>query len=53
MKVGEQDGHYVIKISDFGLSRNFEESAYYALSNESRFPVKWTAPVCYFPAKIF
>lgn len=37
-----QNNKYLIKIADFGLSRNIDTN-YYQASN-SVFPVKWTAP---------
>jgi len=40
--VKQEDGGYVVKVADFGLSR-FLESDYYISSKKSRFPLKWTA----------
>ena len=42
--VTRQEGRYTVKLSDFGLSRSLEND-YYSLSNDSRYPVRWTAPV--------
>ena len=42
--VGHHSNSYTVKITDFGLSRSMENE-YYTLSSDSKFPVKWTAPV--------
>jgi hypothetical protein len=38
----EEDGKLVCKLSDFGLSRKIEN--HYKINDNSKFPVKWTAP---------
>ncbi|XP_069104471.1 tyrosine-protein kinase HTK16-like [Argopecten irradians] len=35
-----------VKISDFGLSRAYEEGQYYKASKGGRWPIKWYAPEC-------
>jgi len=40
--VAQEDGRYIVKISDFGLSRSVESS--YFKSNNAQIPVKWCAP---------
>jgi serine/threonine protein kinase len=38
------DGHYVAKISDFGLSRFGNQGIYSLSSTSANLPIKWTAP---------
>eukprot|EP00027_Filamoeba_sp_ATCC50430_P007235 CAMPEP_0168546232 /NCGR_PEP_ID=MMETSP0413-20121227/3387_1 /TAXON_ID=136452 /ORGANISM="Filamoeba nolandi, Strain NC-AS-23-1" /LENGTH=619 /DNA_ID=CAMNT_0008576393 /DNA_START=488 /DNA_END=2344 /DNA_ORIENTATION=- len=42
--VTETDGRYVVKVSDFGLSRQVEENDAVYSSKEGVFPVKWSPP---------
>lgn len=35
---------YVLKIADFGLSRNIAQSDYYKKVTEGKLPIKWMAP---------
>ncbi|XP_045188886.1 fibroblast growth factor receptor 2-like isoform X2 [Mercenaria mercenaria] len=39
---------YVLKIADFGLTRNLSEVDYYKKSGDGRLPVKWMAPEALF-----
>eukprot|EP01114_Cavostelium_apophysatum_P016046 TRINITY_DN4500_c0_g1_i1.p1 TRINITY_DN4500_c0_g1~~TRINITY_DN4500_c0_g1_i1.p1 ORF type:complete len:771 (+),score=243.63 TRINITY_DN4500_c0_g1_i1:349-2661(+) len=41
--VKNEDGRFVVKVADFGLSR-FVQSEYYLSTNKSPFPMRWTAP---------
>lgn len=34
----------IVKISDFGLARDLENSDYYRKMTDGRLPVKWMAP---------
>jgi serine/threonine protein kinase len=43
--VTNAEGHYIAKISDFGLSRLVDEGIY-SLKSDSTLPIKWTAPEC-------
>jgi serine/threonine protein kinase len=38
------DGSYLVKVSDFELSRSLEENSYYSAKEEAVIPVKWSAP---------
>ncbi|XP_060081204.1 tyrosine-protein kinase HTK16-like [Ylistrum balloti] len=40
------DSKTQVKISDFGLSRAYEEGQYYKASKGGRWPIKWYAPEC-------
>ncbi|XP_033761103.1 tyrosine-protein kinase HTK16-like [Pecten maximus] len=40
------DSKHQVKISDFGLSRAYEEGQYYKASKGGRWPIKWYAPEC-------
>mmetsp|Transcript_13871 Transcript_13871/g.19271 ORF Transcript_13871/g.19271 Transcript_13871/m.19271 type:complete len:540 (-) Transcript_13871:1763-3382(-) len=42
--ITESDGNYVVKVSDFGLSRQVEESDAVYSSKEGVFPIKWSPP---------
>jgi len=42
--VNEVDGHFWVKIGDFGLARKIGASKYYTKSGNSLDPVKWSAP---------
>jgi hypothetical protein len=44
-KVKEENSKFVIKISDFGLSREID--AYYTAEEYRTVPIKWTAPGIY------
>lgn len=35
---------YTVKIADFGLARDLQESDYYRKSTNGRLPIKWMAP---------
>lgn len=35
---------FVVKIADFGLARDIDESSYYVISSEWKLPVRWMAP---------
>lgn len=35
---------YIVKIADFGLARDLQESEYYRKSTNGRLPIKWMAP---------
>lgn len=35
---------YVLKIADFGLARDIQESEYYRKNTSGRLPIKWMAP---------
>lgn len=41
--VTETDGNFVVKVTDFGMSRNTLENNYYNASSGT-VPVRWTAP---------
>lgn len=41
MLVGDE---YVLKIADFGLSRNVAQTDYYKKLTEGKLPIKWMAP---------
>lgn len=34
----------VVKVADFGLTRDIYGTDYYRMHNRGRFPVKWMAP---------
>lgn len=38
------DENMVVKVADFGLSRDIHVSDYYRLKHRQRLPVKWMAP---------
>lgn len=38
------DENLVVKVADFGLSRDIHVSDYYRLKHRQRMPVKWMAP---------
>ncbi|OWF40712.1 tyrosine-protein kinase HTK16-like [Mizuhopecten yessoensis] len=40
------ESKHQVKISDFGLSRAYEEGQYYKASKGGRWPIKWYAPEC-------
>ncbi|XP_070544682.1 uncharacterized protein [Ptychodera flava] len=40
------DGQMVVKVADFGLSRDIYEKEYYVSENKRALPVKWMAPEC-------
>jgi len=42
--ITESEGRYVVKVSDFGLSREVEENDAVYSSKEGVFPVKWSPP---------
>ncbi|XP_065203142.1 fibroblast growth factor receptor 2-like [Planococcus citri] len=42
---------YMMKIADFGLTRNVKNSEYYKKTTEGRLPVKWMAPETLFDNK--
>eukprot|EP00914_Ancora_sagittata_P013128 GHVO01025579.1.p1 GENE.GHVO01025579.1~~GHVO01025579.1.p1 ORF type:complete len:699 (+),score=42.80 GHVO01025579.1:45-2141(+) len=42
---------YILKIADFGLSRNLPNHDYYRKSTDGRLPVKWMAPEALFDRK--
>lgn len=46
--VGEE---YVLKIADFGLTRNIPNHDYYRKTSDGRLPVKWMAPEALFDRK--
>lgn len=35
---------YIVKIADFGLARDLQDSDYYRKSTNGRLPIKWMAP---------
>jgi serine/threonine protein kinase len=41
--VGTQDGRYVVKVADFGLSKQTSADSYY-MSTQKKLPVRWTSP---------
>ena len=42
------DDELVVKIADFGLTRDMFENDYYLIKNETRpLPYKWLAPECF------
>ncbi|XP_076461988.1 fibroblast growth factor receptor 2-like [Babylonia areolata] len=42
---------YVLKIADFGLTRNLQQFDYYRKTTDGRLPVKWMAPEALFDRK--
>ncbi|PVD30268.1 hypothetical protein C0Q70_09531 [Pomacea canaliculata] len=42
---------YVLKIADFGLTRNLQQFDYYKKTTDGRLPVKWMAPEALFDRK--
>ncbi|XP_059177562.1 fibroblast growth factor receptor 4-like [Physella acuta] len=42
---------YVLKLADFGLTRNLSTSDYYKKTTDGRLPVKWMAPEALFDRK--
>jgi len=40
----DTENKYTVKVADFGLSHKADESGRYSVSNESKFPVRWSAP---------
>ena len=41
------DANFIVKIADFGMSRQLNETDYYKLSNaEKPLPVRWLAEEC-------
>lgn len=43
--------NYVLKIADFGLTRNLQNIDYYKKTTDGRLPVKWMAPEALFDKK--
>ena len=43
--VGE---NYVVKVADFGLSRNLYDSCYYKFHGSAMLPIRWMANECFF-----
>ena len=43
--VGE---NHLVKISDFGMSRNLYESAYYKVRGRAMLPIRWMASECFY-----
>ena len=39
---------YLVKISDFGMSRNLYESHYYLVQGKCLLPIRWMATECYY-----
>ena len=39
---------YTVKLSDFGLSRNLYESAYYVVKGRAKMPVRWMSWECFY-----
>ena len=40
--------NYLVKISDFGMSRNLYESHYYLVQGKCLLPIRWMATECYY-----
>ena len=40
--------NYLVKISDFGMSRNLYESHYYLVQGRCLLPIRWMATECYY-----
>ena len=40
--------NYVIKIGDFGLSRDLYDSAYYCTKGKAKVPIRWMPTECYY-----
>ena len=40
--------NYTVKLSDFGLSRNLYESAYYVVKGRAKMPVRWMSWECFY-----
>ena len=40
--------NYVIKIGDFGLSRDLYDSAYYCTKGKAKVPIRWMSTECYY-----
>ena len=40
--------NYVIKIGDFGLSRDLYDSAYYCTKGKAKLPIRWMPTECYY-----
>lgn len=43
MLISEVDGNFLVKVTDFGMSRNTVNSDYYSASSGA-VPIRWTAP---------
>ena len=40
--------NYVVKIGDFGLSRDLYDSAYYCTKGKAKLPIRWMSTECYY-----
>jgi proto-oncogene tyrosine-protein kinase Met len=38
------DSNFIVKVADFGLTRDVYSKEYYSSENKQRLPVKWMAP---------
>ena len=38
----------IVKVGDFGLSRNLYDSAYYKVSGKAKMPIRWMAKECFY-----
>ena len=39
---------YIVKVGDFGLSRNLYDSLYYKVSGKAKMPIRWMAKECFY-----